>query len=298
MLVSLRRDRATSVTAPGVMQRRDPRCRRHCSWCKRAAARPALRGFRSACVSSHAGDTRPRCWSGRRALVSSSGARPLHRRGGARVGAARSRCRGAAALLPEAKHQPRPSDPVLAHLRADDREQAVPHTHRAPRAEHGSNSQELPRRADAISKACVRRLDTGRVVCHGRERQRRPMLTIASTIRATRAGRSPPTDRERREPAPRRKRRGLRLGRSLLAQPISAPDGANSLPEAGGAYARGPRPQSVTAVPLLAKSSNQTSWPVAPCFGDGGGIRAFASTPRGSVVLRRHTSRSFCLETG
>ena len=47
------------------------------------------------------------------------------------VGAARSRCRGAAALLPEAKHQPRPSDAVLAHLRADDREQAAPHTHRA-----------------------------------------------------------------------------------------------------------------------------------------------------------------------
>ena len=82
------------------------------------------------------------------------------------------------------------------------------------------------------------------------------MLTIASTIRATRAGRSPPTDRERREPAPRRKRRGLRLGRSLLAQPISAPDGANSLPEAGGAYARGPRPQSVTAVPLLANCAS------------------------------------------
>jgi hypothetical protein len=56
----------------------------------------------------------------RRPLVSSSGARPLHRRGRARVGAARSRCRGAAALLPEAKQQPRPSDPVLAHLRADE----------------------------------------------------------------------------------------------------------------------------------------------------------------------------------
>ena len=41
------------------MQRRDPRCRRHCSWCKRAVdgrPRPALGGSRSACVSSHAGD--------------------------------------------------------------------------------------------------------------------------------------------------------------------------------------------------------------------------------------------------
>ena len=41
----------------------------------------------------------------------------LHRRGRARVGAARSRSRGAAALLAEAKHQPRPSDPAVAHLR-------------------------------------------------------------------------------------------------------------------------------------------------------------------------------------
>ena len=55
---------------------------------------------------------------GRRRLVTSLGARPLHRQGHARVVAARSRCRGAAALISEAKHQPRPSDPVLAHLRA------------------------------------------------------------------------------------------------------------------------------------------------------------------------------------
>jgi len=41
-------------------------------------------------------------------------------------------------------------------------------------------------------------------LCHGRERQRRPMLTIASTIHATRAGRSSPTDRARLEAAPRR----------------------------------------------------------------------------------------------
>ena len=131
--------------------------------------------------------------SGRRPLDLSSGARPLRRPARAGVGAARSRRRGAAALLPEAKHQPRPGDPLLAHLRANDREQAAPQTHRAPRAEHGSNSQGLPRRADAISKSGVRRPDTGRVVRHGRERQRRPALTIASTIHATRTGRLPPT---------------------------------------------------------------------------------------------------------
>jgi hypothetical protein len=34
----------------------------------------------------------------------------------------------------------------------------------------------------------------GRALCHGRERQSRPMLTIASTVHATRAGRSPPTE--------------------------------------------------------------------------------------------------------
>ena len=112
--------------------------------------------------------------AGRRPLVSLSGARPLHRRGRARVGAARGRWRGAAALLSEAKHQPRRSDPVLAHLRVDDREQAAPHTHRAPRAGDGSNSQGPPRGADAISKAGVRRLDTGRVVRHDLDRQGPP----------------------------------------------------------------------------------------------------------------------------
>jgi hypothetical protein len=70
--------------------------------------------FARSCTSS--GRTRPRCWSGRPPLVSSSGARPLHRRGRARVGATRSRCRGAAALLPEAKHRPPSSDQVLDHL--------------------------------------------------------------------------------------------------------------------------------------------------------------------------------------
>ena len=54
---------------------------------------------------------------------------------------------------------------MLAHLRADDREQAAPHT---PRAAGGAWEQQsgLPRRADAISKAGVRRPDTGRVVRH------------------------------------------------------------------------------------------------------------------------------------
>jgi hypothetical protein len=149
--------------------------------------------------SRHPRRPAPRSRNGRRALVSSSGARRLHRRGRARVGAARSRCRGAAALLSEAKHQPRRSDPVLAHLRADDREQAVPHTHRAPRAKHGSNSQGLPRRADAISKAGVRWPDTGRVVRHGSDSR---VDCVVVTVSDHRTVCSPqPAAADRRPPA-------------------------------------------------------------------------------------------------
>jgi hypothetical protein len=54
--------------------------------------------------------------------------------------------------------------PTFARMTGSKRRQ---HTQRAPRSEHGSNSHRPPRRADAISKAGVRRLDTGRVVRHG-----------------------------------------------------------------------------------------------------------------------------------
>jgi LD-carboxypeptidase N-terminal domain len=47
----------------------------------------------------------------------------------------------------ETAASPGSGDPVLAHFRANDRKQAAPHTHRAPRGEHGSNGQGLPRRA-------------------------------------------------------------------------------------------------------------------------------------------------------
>ena len=46
----------------------------------------------------------------------------------------------------------------------------------------------------------------------------------------------------------------------------SAPDAANSLPEAGGAYPRGPRPQSVTAVPLEARSGSLMKSGPTPAF--------------------------------
>ena len=143
-------------------------------------------------------------------LASSSGARRLI------AGAVREsvqlegQCRGAAALLPQ--HQPWPSDPVLAHFAWMTGSKRRP-THIARRrAEHGSNSEGLPRRADAISKAGVRRPDTGRVVCHERTRQRGPTLTVASTIHAVRAGRSPPTDRARRQAASRQSGTGAVSG--------------------------------------------------------------------------------------
>jgi hypothetical protein len=102
-------------------------------------------------------------------------------------------------------------------------------------------------------------------LCHGRERQRRPMLTIASTIHATRAGRSPPTDCDRRESAPCRSGEGFVWALASRATHKRA-DGANSLPEAGGAYARGPRPPSVTAVPILAICETSSTTGTLPCF--------------------------------
>ena len=49
--------RSSSKTWPELVQ----------SSSRRPTARPALGDFRSACVSSHAGDGRRRCWSGRKA---------------------------------------------------------------------------------------------------------------------------------------------------------------------------------------------------------------------------------------
>jgi hypothetical protein len=67
----------------------------------------------------------------------------------------------------------------------------------------------------------------GRSDCHARERQRRPTLTIASTIHATRDGRSRPTDRARREPASRRSGTGAvsgaRFSRMAQVRIVAAP---------------------------------------------------------------------------
>ncbi len=57
-----------------------------------------------------------------------------------------------------------------------------------------------PARRSHSRRAIVPTAASRRCLCHGRERQRRPTLTIASTIHATRTGRSPPTDRARRGP--------------------------------------------------------------------------------------------------
>ena len=98
--------------------------------------------------------------------------------------------------LREVKHQRPTSDPVLAQARTGGCEQATAPTH-DPRGIDQSSGQSRPRRVVAIVKADVRRPDSGRAQRHGRERQRRPMLTIASTIHTTLAGRLPPTDARR-----------------------------------------------------------------------------------------------------
>jgi hypothetical protein len=126
----------------------------------------ALRRCRSHSPSEHQPEHAHLFPDGRRPIVSSSGARPLHRRGRARAGAARSRCRGAAALLSEAKHRPRPRIqclPTFARMTGSNRR-----AHASPPAGGAweQQSEGLPRRADAISKAGVRRPDTGRVVRH------------------------------------------------------------------------------------------------------------------------------------
>ena len=55
-------------------------------------------------------------------------------------------------------------------------------------------------------------------LCHGRERQRRPLLTIASTIHATRAGRSPTNGSRSSGTRVSSQRHRRRVGRSLLAR--------------------------------------------------------------------------------
>ena len=67
----------------------------------------------------------------------------------------------------------------------------------------------------------IQTVGAARSLSHGRERQRRPTLTIASTIHATSAGRSPEGSRSSGARVSS-ERPGRRLGRSLLAQPISA----------------------------------------------------------------------------
>jgi hypothetical protein len=72
-------------------------------------------------------------------------------------------------------------------------------------------------------------------------------------------------DCDRREPAPCRSDEGFVWALASRATHKLA-DGANSLPEAGGAYARCLRPQSVTAVPLLANTGSLGSSAASPAF--------------------------------
>ena len=161
---------ACRLTPAGVAAVVRPACsRRRCS----AACKPSA-GLASCSIPGRAfsrGVGEDLLCSGRRPLAASSGARSLHRRGRARVGAARSRCRGAAALLPEAKHQPPPSDPVLAHFARMIGSKRRP-THIARRGRSmGATVRCCHPRADAISKAGVRQPDTGRAQRHENDRE-------------------------------------------------------------------------------------------------------------------------------
>jgi hypothetical protein len=146
---------------------------------------------------------------GRRTIVSSSGARPLHRRGRGRAGAARSRCRGAAALLSVEKHLPRPSvqcTPTFARMTANNRR-----AHASPAAGRAWEQQSAAAtRAVAISKAGARGPDAGRVVRHGPSRRGRLLLRQDAIARRSRFG---PGDRGRQRSRVRAKRsRAVELG--------------------------------------------------------------------------------------
>jgi hypothetical protein len=84
--MNTRRDGGAGACPPKQRLRLHGRCRRDAATrsalptslllvqtsSRRPAARPALGGFRSACVSSHAGDTGRRCWSGRSSTATST----------------------------------------------------------------------------------------------------------------------------------------------------------------------------------------------------------------------------------
>jgi hypothetical protein len=106
--------------------------------------------------------------------------------------------------------------------------------------------------ADASTGAGARRL-----LRHGRERQRRPMLTIASTIHATRAGRSPPTDRARREPASSSDRNRRRVGRSLLAHCATGVHSPLPAYRCTSCLCRAYCPSNLGALPRVVRSGSQ-----------------------------------------
>ena len=60
-----------------------------------------------------------------------------------------------------------------------------------------------PARRSHCRRAIVPTAASRRCLCHGRERPRRPTLTIASTIHGIRTGRSPPTASRRPSSGPR-----------------------------------------------------------------------------------------------
>jgi hypothetical protein len=131
----------------------------------------------------------------------------------------RGRRRGAAPLLSETKHQPRPSDPVLADLRADDREHAR-RTHVACRggAWEQQSAAATPRRCNF--EAGVRRLDTGRVVRHERSRWRRRRRRDRGPVGFTSPWDRPPLEAAAMSTVPLR-RQGGTLRRQVASGSLS-----------------------------------------------------------------------------
>ena len=94
------------------------------------------------------------------------------------------------------------------------------------------------RRGRATTASALAAAQVSLCLCHGRERQRRPTLTIASTIHPTRTGRLPPTASRRPSSGPVYAAAAGRGARVLSAKALG------STPVSGGRRRLSPSPSS------------------------------------------------------
>ena len=111
---------------------------------------------------------------------------------------------------------------------------------------------------------------------HGRERQRRPTLTIVSTIHATCTGRSPSTDRARREPASRRSGTGA-VSCARFSRQAIVPRSRRSV---GSAYL------SIIYLSIYLEAPRPTSDDLARGCYSGKGATAGSGASTGTIGLR------------